>query len=210
MTQTDRTQLFDNWAERYNLATAKNDFPFAGYELILDEVVNLATVQPGMRILDLGLGTGNLAARFLKQNCLVWGLDFSARMLAQARAQWPQMNLVQANLLAEWPLRHQPSFDRVVSSYVLHEFNLETKVKLLQRIVTHYLSADGRILIGDISFPTASDRVQASQIWAAAWDADEYYWAADETITASEQVGLQMAYKQVSSCGGIFIFTRKA
>ena len=204
-------KLFDSWAEHYDPAavSAEDDFPFAGYELILDQVINLAGVKPAMRILDLGIGTGNLAARFLRQGCLVWGIDFSAKMLAQARAQLPQVNLVQANLLDEWPLTLQQPFDRVVSAYVLHHFDLETKVSLLRRIATHYLLSSGPILVADIAFPTTSARAEASRHWAACWDQDEYYWAADETIAACEQAGLLVTYKQLSSCGGVFVFTLK-
>ena len=211
MNQTNRTQLFDSWAEHYDPAavSAEDDFPFAGYELILDEVISLADVRPAMRVLDLGIGTGNLAARFLRKNCLVWGIDFSAPMLAQTRAKLPQVNLVQANLLDGWPLHLQQPFDRVVSAYVLHEFDFETKLSLLQRIATHYLSPSGYILVADIAFPTTSARAEASRRWAAYWDEAEYYWAADETIAASGQAGLLVAYKQLSSCGGVFVFTIK-
>ena len=211
MTHTNRIQLFDSWAEHYDpaAASAEDDFPFAGYELILDQVISLADARPAMRILDLGIGTGNLAARFLRKNCLVWGIDFSAQMLAQARARLPQVNLVQASLLDEWPLNLQQLFDRVVSAYVLHHFDLITKVNLLQRIAARYLSPSGSIVIADIAFPTASAREEASRRWAACWDEDEHYWAADETVAASEQVGLLVTYKQLSICGGVFVFTIK-
>jgi len=208
MTQMDRTRLFDGWADHYDpSAAAEDDFPFAGYERILDEVVGLADVRPGMRILDLGVGTGNLAARFLRKSCPVWGMDFSAKMVAQARASLPQATLVRANLLDEWPISFQQRFDRVVSAYVLHEFDLDTRVTLLKRIATDRLSPGGRILIADIAFPTTSARAEASQRWAASWDEDEHYWAADEAIAACHDAGLLAIYGQLSACGGVFVFT---
>ncbi len=211
MTQTDRTQLFDRWAGHYDpaAASADDDFPFAGYELILDQVSSLADVRPGMRILDLGIGTGNLAARFVREGCLVWGMDFSAQMLAQARALLPQVHLVQADLADEWPLEDQEPFDRVVSAYVFHHFNLETKFGLLQRIARRYLVAGGSILIADIAFPTISARAETARRLADCWDEDEHYWAADETVEASEQAGLVVTYEQLSVCGGVFVFTAK-
>jgi len=208
MSQTDRSQLFDRWAENYDSAvtSADGEFPFDGYEQILDEVVKLADVKPSMRILDLGIGTGNLAARFLQRECAVWGADFSTEMLAQARAKLPHVHLVQANLLGEWPAELQLPFDRVVTAYVLHEFDLATKVGLLRRVASHHLATDGRILVADIAFPTALARKEAAQRWADGWDEEEYYWAADETVAACEKAGLQTTYKQVSSCGGVFTF----
>ena len=41
--------------------------------------------------------------------------------------------------------------------------------------------------------------------WADLWDEEEYYWAADEAADACESAGLQVTYKQVSSCGGVFV-----
>lgn len=211
MSHSNRTQLFNDWAKSYDAAVTSTDsgFPFDDYEQVLDEVARLADVKPHMQILDLGIGTGNLTARFVHKGCTVWGVDFSAEMLAKARTKLPQANLVQADLLGEWPPELQQLFDRVVSAYVLHEFDLETKVSLLRRIASHHLSAGGHILVADIAFPTTTVRTEASQRWADEWDEDEYYWAADEAIAACEQAGLRTTYKQISSCGGVFTLTIK-
>ena len=210
MDQPNRSQLFDNWAKNYDsdVMSDKDNFPFVGYERVLEQVVSLADIKPNMRILDIGIGTGNLAARFMNKGCNVWGLDFSAEMLTQTQAKLPQVNLVQANLLLDdWTKELQPPYDRVVSAYVFHEFDLETKIKLLQQISSHCLSTSGFFLVADIAFPEVDIRTAASQHWQ--WDDDEYYWAADEAIAACEQVGLQVAYEQISSCGGVFTFTSK-
>jgi ubiquinone/menaquinone biosynthesis C-methylase UbiE len=63
MSQTDRTPLFDGWAENYDATIAPTRFPFGGYDQVLDKVVRLAEVAPRMQVLDLGIGTGNLAVR---------------------------------------------------------------------------------------------------------------------------------------------------
>jgi putative AdoMet-dependent methyltransferase len=211
MNPTNRTFLFDQWAKDYDpdLESSASRFPFDGYDHVLDEVVRLAGAKAYMRVLDLGIGTGNLAARFVRQECAVWGVDFSTKMLAQAHKKLPQVNLVQANLLNDWPAELPRSFDRVVSTYVLHEFDLQTKIGLLKRIAEH-LTPEGAIVIGDIAFPTVVAREEASRRWADGWDEDEYYWAADETIAACEQAGLKATYRQISSYGGVFTFEPKA
>ncbi|WP_457629662.1 class I SAM-dependent methyltransferase [Oceanithermus sp.] len=81
MKEPHRDGLFDTWAENYDDDIASNGgaFPFDGYRDVLDEVLTLADVEPGMRVLDLGIGTGNLAARFVRQGCNVWGIDFFIR-----------------------------------------------------------------------------------------------------------------------------------
>ena len=205
MRKPDREQLFDDWAERYDMAVRAAGFPFDGYEHVLDAAVESTDAAPGLRVLDLGVGTGNLAARFLRQGCDVWGLDFSAQMLAQTRVKWPAIHPIQASLLDEWPAELPGLFDRIVSAYVLHEFDLATKLQLLRRAVSQGLAPDGWIVVADIAFPTADARAVASRRWVNVWDPDEHYWAADETVAACAQAGLEATYRQVSDCGGVFV-----
>lgn len=209
MTHPDPVLLFNRWAQAYDPAneSRQDDFPFAGYDLVLDELVRLAEAEPGMRVLDLSIGTGNLAARFFASGCEVWGCDFSGEMLARAHAAWPQIHLCQADLLGEWPSELRQPFDRVVAAYVLHHFNLSTKLNLLRWLAAQALTVGGRVLVADVAFPTAAVRSAAAVHWVERWDKGEHYMAADETIRACEQAGLQATYRQLSSCAGIFSFT---
>lgn len=207
---TDREHLFDHWAGSYDRGMSANDdaFPFDGYERILDAVVELAGAKPGTRVLDLGIGTGNLAQRFIQCGCEVWGLDFSAEMLAKAREKFPQARLFQANLLEEWPADLRPPYDRIVSAYVLHEFPLAAKIAVLRRAM-QYLAPAALLLIADVAFESVADREALRQRYAPDWDEDEFYWAADEAIAAGERAGLRLSYRQLSSCGGIFTVKRE-
>ncbi len=211
MNPKERVHLFDAWAKKYDAegSPTQNRFPFEGYEKVLDEAVRLGQTAPGMQVLDLGIGTGNLASRFLQKGCSVWGVDFSQEMILKARNKLPETVLVQADLLSGWPAELERVFDRVVSAYVFHEFDLETKIGLLRKIVLNHISASGRIVIADIAFPSKNARTRASRKWAESWDKNEYYWAADETIAACDRAGLDVGYKQVSSCGGVFVFVNK-
>jgi putative AdoMet-dependent methyltransferase len=201
-----RVQLFDDWAAYYDRSVeAGGSFPLTGYRQVLDEIVRAAGVQRGMKVLDLGIGTGNLAGRFAGLDCELWGVDFSAEMLARAREKVPQAHLAQVDLLGTWPAALDRRFERIVSAYVLHEFDLPAKVALLQRLVVHHLTAGGRIVVGDVAFETSRAREEAHNRWAELWDEEEFYWAADEAADACEAAGLQLAYRQVSSCGGVFV-----
>ena len=71
--------------------------------------------------------------------------------------------------------------------------------------MTASLADDGRIVIGDIAFPTAHIRQQAQQRLADVWDEGEFYWAADEAMEACEEAGLLLTYQQISSCAGVFV-----
>lgn len=202
--QAERVTLFDEWAARYDAAVTAGEpsFPFAGYDEVLAATVRLAEARPSLRILDLGIGTGNLAAHFVAAGCQVWGLDFSAPMLAQARERLPQAHLIQADLLAEWPIAARPLFDRVITAYVLHEFDLPDKLRLLEA-AGRYLTPDGFIVVADIAFPTTAGRAAAAEQWADLWDEAEFYWAADEAIAAGATLGLSLTYQPVSWCAGV-------
>jgi cyclopropane fatty-acyl-phospholipid synthase-like methyltransferase len=199
----DRIDLFDRWSETYDRSVLDECGVHESYDEVLETVVRAADPRPGMRVLDLGIGTGNLAQRFVALGCSVWGIDFSPAMLALAEVKVPEAILVEADLREEWPSTLDGPFDRVVSTYVLHEFSMETKIHLLQRLVERYLGEGGRIVVGDIAFPTVQARTDAG---ADHWDEEEHYWAADETLAACAPVGLSFIYVQVSRRGGVYVF----
>ena len=201
---------FDRWALHYDkhVRSSPETFPFAGYKQVLDEIVRRADVNPGMRILDLGTGTGNLAERFIELGCSVWGIDFSREMLAQAKEKCPRATFFQGDLQGDWPAFFDHRFDRVVSAYALHHFDLPTKVQLIEQGI-RLLEDPGRIVIGDISFETATAREQAHKRWTDLWDETEYYWAGDETVTLLNRRGFRSTYTQNSSCGGVFVIERR-
>ena len=201
-------ELFDAWAANYDqlLDSGAASISFEGYEDVLAETVVQARVVPGMRVLDLGTGTGNLAARFLSAGCDVWGMDFSEGMLAKAREKLPGLHPVLADLRDEtWPQDLLRQYDRIVSAYVWHDFELDYKLELLQRLTGRYLASHGRVVIADIAYPDRAARLQARAYWGRLWSEAEHYWAADETIAACIAIGLGCTYQQVSSCAGVFV-----
>jgi ubiquinone/menaquinone biosynthesis C-methylase UbiE len=76
-------------------------------------------LPPGLDVLDLGTGTGNLAAAFAARGHRVTGMDFSERSLARARRTCPGVRLVLADLHELDAVRTR-SFDLVTLAYVLH------------------------------------------------------------------------------------------
>jgi putative AdoMet-dependent methyltransferase len=202
-------EVYNTWAAHYdqNLATGSVPVSFDGYKDVLTETVLLANVQPGMSVLDLGTGTGNLAALFETLGCDLWGTDFSVNMLAIAHEKLPFLHPVLADLHdPAWPQTLDRRFDRIVSAYVWHEFDLDEKLGLLTNLIDRHLASQGRVVIADISYPDRTSRSLAHADWGRLWSETEYYWAADETIAACHSIGLGCSYRQVSSCAGIFVF----
>ncbi|MHA1951355.1 MAG: methyltransferase domain-containing protein, partial [Candidatus Thorarchaeota archaeon] len=79
-------ELFDAWAENYDywIEISRDSFPFRGYDEVLDRIVDLSNPKPESKILDVGIGTGNLALKFVEFDCEIWGIDYSMRMLEKA------------------------------------------------------------------------------------------------------------------------------
>ena len=201
-------ELFNTWAANYDQSLSAGTAPisFEGYEDVLAETVAQADVAPGMSVLDLGTGTGNLAAHFVAVGCDVWGIDFSENMLAKAQEKLPSLHPVLADLRDEtWPRSLTRRFDRIVSAYVWHDFDLAYKMRLLKRLTEQYLASQGRVVVADIAYPDQTARTQAGAYWGRLWSDTEHYWAADETIAACKAIGLSCTYQQVSSCAGVFI-----
>ncbi len=205
----DNARLFDSWAARYDDAVQEESFPFIGYARVLEEITRLCAPRPGLVVVDMGTGTGELAKCLADKGCQVWGVDFSQKMLAEAEKKVPQGRWVQADLRHGWPSGLPDKIHCVVSSYALHHFPLDEKVRLLA-LWSERVAAGSAVIVGDIAFRTVQQRAEARHRWREMWDVGEFYWSADETLHVLEAVGLRGEYVQVSSCAGAFKIERDA
>lgn len=202
-----RQRLFDRWADRYDEAVHSGvGFPFAGYEATLDRVAALAAARAGSRVLDVGIGTGNLAQRFVDLGCEVWGIDISSRMLALAQAKLPSVRLVQGDIAGEWPSALPGQFDCIVSAYVFHHLGLSGKIDLLARLLQDRCTSGGPIVLGDVAVPTWAALDDVRRAWGEQMDEEEHYWIADEAVAACRQRGIRASYEPVSAFAGVFVF----
>jgi ubiquinone/menaquinone biosynthesis C-methylase UbiE len=107
-------------------------------ESFKQKLIEQAHIRPRMKVLDLGCGTGTLTI-MLKQSepqAKIIGLDGDEDVLAIARSK-----ATQAGIEVQWEkglADHLPypdhSFDRVVSSLVIHHLITEGKVRAFQEI----------------------------------------------------------------------------
>jgi putative AdoMet-dependent methyltransferase len=209
----DRVDLFDSWAKSYDQSVkrdlAADAYPFAGYDDVVAAVVAAAGIESQHCVLDIGAGTGNLTAKLVELSEQVWGTDFSEEMLVKARAKVPRAHFVRWDARDAWPPEMPAQFDRIVSSYVFHEFADDVKLRLLIDLARNRLNPEGYLVIGDISFADEEAQATCRRDAANAWDDSEHYWIASRIVPQLEEAGLVVGYKQVSFCGGLFALQPK-
>lgn len=177
-------QGFDLWADGYDeavgLSDEGNEYPFAGYKAVLDRIYNIIMEKPNAAVLDLGFGTGTLAARLYQNGHEIYGQDFSAKMIAAASEKMPKAHLYQGDFsqgLAE-PLRNR-KYDFITATYSLHHLTDDQKALFIAELLG-YLKPDGRILIGDVAFENRNGLESCRRQAGEEWDEDEIYFVTDE------------------------------
>jgi L-threonylcarbamoyladenylate synthase len=144
----------------------------------LQEQVAAASGYGVCSILDLGMGTGETAARLLDRHHASWvvGVDESPAMLgAAAERLGSRLEETHVALLQE-PLP-DGEFDLVVSALAVHHLDGHEKADLFRR-VHGVLRPSGRFVLGDVVVPERTDD--------AVVELTEGY---DKPSTISEQLG---------------------
>lgn len=133
-----RAPDFDARARRYDALRPPDGAWWKRFEALVE-----AGDLRGRRVLDVGCGTGLLAAALAEQaHAKVWGVDASAEMVAVARANVPSGVGVRQAAAEELPFR-DGWFDRVTMSLVVHLVDRPRAFAEAHRV----LRQDGRLAI---------------------------------------------------------------
>lgn len=114
---------------------------------------DLARVQPGEHVLDVGCGTGTLAiavARRVGHTGRVVGIDPGTQQIARARAKAARRKEpieFQTGVIEQLPFPEQ-AFDAVLSSLMMHHLPTPLKRQGLEEIA-RVLKPGGRLVIAD-------------------------------------------------------------
>ncbi len=150
---------FDGWARAYD-EDVKRDADvlkiYENYETVLqmvfEEVENFQ--RKDGKILEIGVGTGNLAGKFLQNKYHIIGIDQSRQMLAVAKEKYPKLHVRLGEFL-KIPYENQ-TFDVIVSTYAFHHLNEEEKRVAIAEMM-RVLKKDGRIILGDLMFQNKAE-----------------------------------------------------
>jgi ubiquinone/menaquinone biosynthesis C-methylase UbiE len=117
--------------------------------------IQLANLQPGEAILDVGCGTGKLiiaAEKVIGPGGTAVGLDVEAGMIAQAQANVDKANSHTTIITASITQIPYPdnSFDVVTSSLVYHHLS-QAQIEAGLQEVKRVLKPNGRLLIVDMN-----------------------------------------------------------
>lgn len=121
----------------------------------LKEQIAHQYVNAGMRVLEIGCGTGTLTKLLVQRRAQVTAIDASPTMLAEAQQKLADANLAEfhqldATLIADkFPAS---SFDLIVSTLVFSEFAPDTLRAVLNNC-HQLLTPSGRLLIADEVVP---------------------------------------------------------
>lgn len=197
---------FDHWAKSYDEDVTQSDqaetFPFAGYAQVLDRVAKLVLAHEPGYLLDLGTGSGTLAACPYEAGWKVTAVDFSEEMLKQARLRMPQATFIVSDFSAGFPQElAKRSYDSIVMTYAFHHLTYEKQVAFLCSLVPH-LRSNGKILIGDIAFETQSDLESCQKRFPGDWDDGEFYPILSDI--QAQLTNFRVEYEVISFCTGIF------
>lgn len=199
---------FDRWAGLYDedLAPRLQSFPFLGYYDVLSAVLARAAPQTGMRILDVGIGTGLLSRSLRELGCVIFGVDFSAKMLEKAENRIPGAHLDAVDVATDYLGRFSKErFDRIISSYFLHHLDPGQQLAFLRRALAHNLTTGGMIVIADVGFATAADHDAARERYGEAWDEEEFYLCGETIVHRLRREKIRARYEQISACAGVLI-----
>ena len=83
---------FNQWAAQYDQTVAQtqadSQYPFAGYDAVLQAIETIVAAKPQPEVLDAGFGTGVLTRRLAERGAQITGRSEERRVGKECRSRW--------------------------------------------------------------------------------------------------------------------------
>lgn len=156
-----------------------------------------------IRFFDLGIGTGLLTVELAKKGGMIFGVDFSNKMIELARAKMPNGNFYCYDFKYGLPEElKEMEFNYIVSSYAMHHITNDEKVNFINGL-RHNLQNKGKIIIADIAFKTKENMQRCKESCCNEWDNDEFYMIYEDIMPEIHKLGFRTKFTEISSCAGV-------
>lgn len=193
---------FDSWAKTYDVSVKEDRGElkiYKNYNLILESVFNLVDKLNinNPNILEIGVGTGNLASKFLKNNYNIIGIDQSREMLNVSKEKYPKLKVRLGEFL-KIPYGDK-CFDVIVSTYAFHHLNNSEKSIAIEEML-RVLKDNGKIIIGDLMFENKQDEdnvIKDLSLEQIEEIRDEYYSHIDFLECEFKKFNKELTYKRI-------------
>lgn len=141
------SRMFNQVAQKYDLM---NVILTGGLIFPWRKITTAALeIKPGMKVLDIAVGTGSSAAQYAKAGAEVVGCDFSAGMIEEGRRRHPELTFVECD--ATKMDFADDSFDVTTISYGIRNIHDPKKaLREMLRVTKH----GGKIVVCEFSQPT--------------------------------------------------------
>lgn len=184
---------------KYDALNTALFWPSGGSRRLRQRLVDALDVRAGQRVLELGCGTGQVTARLLAAGANVVAVDALPEMLARAHSRAAGAAFVEGDVL---DVDVDGDYDRVVLSFLLHNFDAAGRVRLLRR-ASIALVPGGRVGVLDWALPSGTARAALWRRVLAALEpspavGDLLDGALDTDISAA---GLQILHRRPAAGG---------
>ncbi len=163
------------WARGYDLLLWATNLLLGGkWQAVRQKTIDLAQLQPGERVLEVGCGTGDIALR--AKACVgptgqVTGIDPAWPMIQRASAKAARQGLTidfQTGVIERLAFPDN-TFDVVLSSFMMHMVPEEVKRQGLAEIA-RVLKPGGRLLVVDTKRPEGNATDARRMVHTGAWN----------------------------------------
>lgn len=140
-------ELFDSISEKYDSWFKKDP----AYMSLIGFIAQRAAELKPKRILDVGIGTGNLAEAILKKHRpqKYAGIDCAGEMIEESRKKFSKFGFVELEKKSIQELDAEKEFDCIATNYVLHHLTHNEKEEFCRQAFKA-LADNGVLLYGDV------------------------------------------------------------